>query len=679
MHDVTHAVRWQILRRLAVVMSFGTSLCSAQGSICAIGGGGEDYGAWSDAPYRWIVQRADSQRIVLLSANPENSWLPTYFRSLGADSVFNLMIASPAVANDSATYAAIRACRGVFIKGGDQWDYVSVWRGTLTEQAIREVYLAGGVVAGTSAGAAVLGEIIFDAHYASPTSRTALRNPRSTGLSLTTDFLRLLPNALFDSHFYERARFGRLLAMMGRFQVDTGRRILGIGLEAETALCISPDGTAEVMGAGSVVFYYPSPQSRVVAATAQPLVYTDVRCDALVAGYRYDLNAHQVSYVPPTATVPGPGTAAPVVNPITLFGDAFPSVAGVTQFLNSAGGTGGAFAVVAPPSAAAAGQRLVDTLLGRGASAALVPLDAASADDSSSATTVSQAQGIAFSGNASELFPSYVDSTTLVGQALRTRLLNGVAVAFLSQDAKLAGRTVVFRTELEELASIRGKLVTGTGLTAFRNLVVMPLIFQSDVYDENRTAGLPWGMAVTDGKTGIYLDEGGFVSIDGSGVIQSTGLTPAVVIDGREVTAVGYSTYRHSGSVGPRQSTAMVGATLHVLAGDVRFDALSGAILTGVQEEPRSLPAAFGLLWSYPNPFNGTTVLGFRVLGPGAQGVKLTVYDMLGREDRVVVNESRTPGTHTVLFDAAGLSSGVYIVRLESSGRSAAHKLLLLR
>jgi hypothetical protein len=52
---------------------------------------------------------------------------------------------------------------------------------------------------------------------------------------------------------------------------------------------------------------------------------------------------------------------------------------------------------------------------------------------------------------------------------------------------------------------------------------------------------------------------------------------------------------------------------------------------------------------------------------------------MLGREDRVVVNESRTPGTHTVLFDAAGLSSGVYIVRLESSGRSAAHKLLLLR
>jgi len=156
-------------------------------------------------------------------------------------------------------------------------------------------------------------------------------------------------------------------------------------------------------------------------------------------------------------------------------------------------------------------------------------------------------------------------------------------------------------------------------------------------------------------------------------------IVPQMNPDGAELGQRRTATYRHSGSVGPRQSTAMVGATLHVLAGDVRFDALSGAILTAVQEEPRSVPAAFGLLWSYPNPFNGTTVLGFRVPGPGAQGVKLTVYDMLGREDRVVVNESRTPGTHTVLFDAAGLSSGVYIVRLESSGRSAAHKLLLLR
>jgi cyanophycinase len=669
-----------LLCRLTAMAVLGVAQSAAQGFICAVGGGGENYNSWSDAPYRWIVQTADSQRIILLSANPEDSWLPTYFRSLGADSAFNYMIPSPAVANDSATYHAIRACRAVFIKGGDQWNYVSNWRGTLTEQAIREVFLVGGVIAGTSAGAAVLGEIVFDAHYTSPTSRTALRNPRSTGLSLTTDFLRLVPNALFDSHFYERGRFGRLLAMMGKFHADTGRWILGMGLEAETALCISPDGTGEVMGAGSVLFYYPTERSRVTALTGQPLIYTDLQCDALIAGYRYDLNNHQVSYIPPTATTPGPGTMEPVVNPVTLFGDAFPSSAALSQFVSSAGGTSTDIAVVTAPATAVAGRRYVDSLLARGVTAAsLVLLDPAGANSAAYAGIIGQAEGIVFTSNLSEQFPSLVDSTTLVGQALRARVAWGVAVACASQDAKLAGSAVVFQTELEELASIRGKLTLGNGLRVFRNLVVMPLIFQSDVYDENRTAGLPWGMAMTDGKTGLYLDEGGFMTIDVNGIVQSFGPTPAVVLDTRDVTAVGYSTYRHSGSIGPRQSTAIVGATIHVIAGDVRYDAVSGMIVTAIGEEDAGLPESFGMLWNYPNPFNGETVVGFRVPGSGSRGVKLVVWDLLGREIAVLVNEVRFAGTHTTRFDATGLSSGVYIVRFESAGRSATHKLLMLR
>ena len=668
------------LLRLAVLMATGVTYCAAQGSVCAVGGGGENYNSWSDAPYRWIVQRADSQQIIVLSANPEDSWIPNYFRSLGADTAFNFMIASAVVANDSATYRAITSCRGVFIKGGDQWDYVSNWRGTLTEQAIREVFLSEGVVAGTSAGAAVLGEIVFDAHYSSPTSRSALRNPRLTGLSLTTDFLRLVPNAIFDSHFYERGRFGRLLAMMGKFQADTGRRILGIGLEAETALCVSSDGTGEVMGAGSVVFYYPTAQSRVTALTGQPLVYTDLQCDALVAGYRYDLSAHQVSYVPPTATAPGPGTVEPVVNPITLFGDAFPSSSALTQFLVSAGGTGGDVAVVTAPSSAAAGQRYVDSLLARGVTtASLILLDAAAANSAAYATAINEAEGILFTSNLSEQFPSYVDSTTIVGQALRARLFAGVAIACASQDAKLAGSTVVFRTELEELASVRGKLVLGNGLRAFRNLVVMPLIFQSDVYDENRTAGLPWGMAQTDGKTGLYVDEGGYVTIDPNGIVQSAGPTPAIVLDARNATAVGYSTYRHSSSIGPRQSTAMVGARIHVITGDFRYDAVTGTIVTALGEEEPDAPGSFELLWNYPNPFNGETEIGYRVSGIGSRGVKLVVCDILGRQVSVLVNEIRPPGTHTIRFNASGLSSGLYIARFESAGRSATHKILLLR
>ncbi len=88
-------------------------------------------------------------------------------------------------------------------------------------------------------------------------------------------------------------------------------------------------------------------------------------------------------------------------------------------------------------------------------------------------------------------------------------------------------------------------------------------------------------------------------------------------------------------------------------------------------------PVEFGLEQNHPNPFNPITQIGFRVgdgkSGPGTRGagsgwVKLAVYDLLGREVGVLVNEQMAAGTHSVVFDARGLSSGVYFYRLAVSG-----------
>lgn len=649
-----------------------------QGSVCAIGGGGENYGSWSDSPYRWIVQQADSQAIVVLSANAEDRWIPDYFQSFGADTAFNLRIASSAVANDSATYRAIRACRGVFIKGGDQWDYVSQWRGTLTQHAIRDVFLAGGVVSGTSAGAAVLGDVVFDARYGSAVSRTSLRNPRSTTLSLTTDFLNLVPFCLFDSHFYERGRFGRLLAMMAKHQSDAGRRIHGVGLESETAIAIGPDGVGEVMGAGSVIVYYPQDRTRIATSAGLPLVYTDIKTDHLVAGYRYSFVTHQTVYVPPSATPPGAGAADPPASDLFLFGDPFPAEPLVTRLVTAGGGPSARFAVIAPPAFAATGQRYVDTLRARGVSeAVLILLDAAAANDPATAAAIGRASGVVFTSNYAEQFPSLVDSSTLAGAALRSRLRSGIAAGFASQDARFAGSSTAFRTELEELAAYRGRLTLGSGLRAFRNLVVMPLIFQSDVYDWNRVAGLPWAMARTDGKTGIFLDEGSSATVGRTGIVEAQGATPAVIVDAHPATAVGYSTFRHSGGTGPRQSTALVRAVTHVIAGDVRFDALSGTILTGVHASAPSVPSRVGLLQAYPNPFNAETNLVFEL--PGAGQARVVVHDLLGREVAVLADGLFAAGRHTLRFDAAGLATGAYICRLIAAGTTATRTVVVLR
>lgn len=655
----------------------------AQGSICAIGGGSENYNSWSDAPYRWIVQRADSQNIIILATSTQSSWLPNYFMSLGAAQAFNYTIPTAAVANDSATYRAIRACRGVFIKGGDQWEYVSRWRGTLTELAVREVFRSGGVVAGTSAGAMVLSEFVSDAQFGSATSRTVLRNPRAQVLTITSNFLRLLPNTIIDTHFHERGRFGRLLTMVANLLHDTSRRIVGIGIEDQTAVCIGPDGVAEVMGSGSVTMYVASNASFVRSEAQQPLIFTRVQCDALVAGFKYDLNQRRVVVVPPSATPPHPGTNEPATNNIILFGDRFPSSEGMTTLFQSAGGTSARVAVICPPASAGQGQRYADSLLARGVShCSLLLLDSLSANNSDFAAAIAQASALVFTSNLSEQFPRYTDSTTLVGQALRQRVATGATLAYAHQDAKLAGSKVVFRTELEEYAAYLGKLVLGNGMKALRNLLVMPLIFESSVYDENRSTGLIWGMAQSECKTGLYLDEGGFVTISPSGVLQSSGQTPLVVVDARAATHVGFSTYRAPGSIGPRQSAALVGATVHVLEGDVRLNVLTGDILTGVETVDESSPGNAIFWTNYPNPFNAATQFEFSIgtQDAGQQTfVQLRIYDILGRLVRSVVSGSFLPGTYRAAFDAHGLSSGVYVARLDIGRNSATRRILLIR
>ena len=57
----------------------------AQGSIMLVGGGGEGYGSWSDQPYGWFVEKADSGKIINIDVDETSDWYPTYFISLGAD------------------------------------------------------------------------------------------------------------------------------------------------------------------------------------------------------------------------------------------------------------------------------------------------------------------------------------------------------------------------------------------------------------------------------------------------------------------------------------------------------------------------------------------------------------------------------------------------------------------
>jgi glucose/arabinose dehydrogenase len=92
---------------------------------------------------------------------------------------------------------------------------------------------------------------------------------------------------------------------------------------------------------------------------------------------------------------------------------------------------------------------------------------------------------------------------------------------------------------------------------------------------------------------------------------------------------------------------------------------------------PAVYPLAFGLEQNYPNPFNPSTEIRFRLAEFGP--VRLSVYDLLGREVAVLVDEARPAGNHAVTFDAAALPSGIYVYRLTAGRIAEARRMLLLK
>jgi len=88
-------------------------------------------------------------------------------------------------------------------------------------------------------------------------------------------------------------------------------------------------------------------------------------------------------------------------------------------------------------------------------------------------------------------------------------------------------------------------------------------------------------------------------------------------------------------------------------------------------------PSTYALAQNYPNPFNPSTTIRYEL--PKSSTVRLSVYDLLGREVSVLVNESRNAGVHETTYDAAGLSSGVYFVRMQAGSFVETKTLLLIR
>ena len=101
-------------------------------------------------------------------------------------------------------------------------------------------------------------------------------------------------------------------------------------------------------------------------------------------------------------------------------------------------------------------------------------------------------------------------------------------------------------------------------------------------------------------------------------------------------------------------------------------------LTTSAIETPElTVPKRFALEQNYPNPFNPTTGIRYQV--SGTSNVLLAVYNLLGQEVAMLVNEVKTPGTYTVQFNASTVPSGVYFYRMTAGSFTSTKSMVVLK
>lgn len=104
--------------------------------------------------------------------------------------------------------------------------------------------------------------------------------------------------------------------------------------------------------------------------------------------------------------------------------------------------------------------------------------------------------------------------------------------------------------------------------------------------------------------------------------------------------------------------------------------------MVGISYVQTEIPYDFQLYQNYPNPFNPITLIKYDIAKAGKDNLtmtKLTVYDITGKEVRVLVNQNLTPGKYQATFDAGYFASGIYIYKLEAENFTESKKMMLLK
>ncbi len=275
-----------VLKILLIVLSISPII--GKGNLFLIGGGNRP-----DYMIKKMIELAggtDAKIIIIPNASGDPIDVAKYqqnqFKENGSNNVSFIYLKNNE-ANSDSIVIEIESANGIFFSGGDQRRLAEVLLNTKALKAIKNIYEEGALIAGTSAGTAVMSKIMITGDELkidddeNPFGHLLKENIK------TSEGIGFLENVIIDQHFIKRKRYNRLFSLV----IENPDK-LGIGVDESTAIIVKDDNTFEVFGESQVVVF-DAKDAKV--DTCDELLFGDnIKISFLKHGNQYDLNVRKL-------------------------------------------------------------------------------------------------------------------------------------------------------------------------------------------------------------------------------------------------------------------------------------------------------------------------------------------------------------------------------------------------
>lgn len=274
---------------VVIIILFFSLEIFAQGNLVIIGGGKRPIYVME----KFIELAGGKKSKILVIPNASSDAIDTgkyqseQLQKLGAGNSF-FIFAKNEIADSDSIIDRLSDVTGVFFSEGDQRRLTRDLLGTKLLKRIKEIYFEGGVIGGTSAGAAVMSKIMLTGDEAKNKDSSYSFVTIEKGNVITSEGFGFIENAIVDQHFIFRKRQNRLISL-----VLENPDLLGIGIDEETSIIINKDRQFQVLGEYQVIVYDAS-KSDISQNEKEQFGANNIEMHILKSGDKFDIISKKV-------------------------------------------------------------------------------------------------------------------------------------------------------------------------------------------------------------------------------------------------------------------------------------------------------------------------------------------------------------------------------------------------